>query len=419
MDVKYQSVKGMNDVVPGEVEAWQILEYKTRRFLEGYGFREIRTPLLESTELFSRSIGEASDIVHKEMYTFEDRGGRSLTLRPEMTAAVARAVLEHHLLRSGEPTHLYYWGSMYRAERPQAGRQREFHQMGTEVLNTDSPLDDARLIVLVRDYLAWVGLSRFTVRLNNLGTAEDREIYARKLAEFFNAHQAQLCPDCQYRLSKNVLRIFDCKVAECQPIITKAPDMELSKEAKKDFEKIQLFLREAGVPVRLEPKLVRGLDYYTGCVFEVTAEGLGAQDALLAGGRYDGLFQSLGGPRVGAVGFALGVERLLAVLGAHQVSLRDEALKQTVYVAGLVSAPSSDDFYRQLRNALVSARKRGVISLVERSLSNHLKHANKIQAGYAVIVGEEEFHKGEVTLKHMVSGIQTRVKLTELASAFI
>ena len=417
--MKYQSVKGMKDILPGEVEAWQVLECKTRQFLEGFGFREIRTPILESTDLFSRSIGEASDIVHKEMYTFEDRAGRSLTMRPEMTAAVVRAVLEHHLLKTDEPLYLYYFGSMYRAERPQAGRKREFFQVGVETINTHSAVNDAELVIMAKEYLQSFGLTNFSVRINSLGSPEDRSNYAAQLVDFFSSKRDRLCPDCQYRLSKNVLRIFDCKVESCKPMIGEAPEMTLSKTARGNFETIKKLLKEGNVPFQVESKLVRGLDYYTGCVFEVTAGGLGAQDALLAGGRYDTLIDSLGGPHVGASGFALGVERLLMALEANQIFLAEQVSKDTVYVAGVAGEiESSCSFYREIAKGLAAARKRSIFSHSGKNIGNHLKQANKLKAGFAILVGEDEYKAGEVTLKNMSTGIQKRVKPAELPKAF-
>lgn len=416
--MKFQAVKGMKDIVPGEVEAWQVFEQKTRSFLEGYGFREIRTPLLESTELFTRSIGEASDIVHKEMYTFEDRGGRSLTLRPEMTASVARAAIENHLIHSGEPLYLYYLGMMYRAERPQAGRKREFYQLGVEAINTHSAESDAELIIMVKSYLEFIGLRKFNIRLNNLGTAEDKVRFAKDLSDFLSSRKEKLCEDCLYRLSKNVLRVFDCKVDSCRAVIDQAPRVQLSGEAGKAFATIQEMLTRANVPFQLEPKLVRGLDYYTGCVFEVTAEGLGAQDALLAGGRYDELIPFLGGPRVGASGFAMGIERLLMALEAAQVRLGEEALEKTVYVAAMVQENADCSFYRQIAESLTRSERRSVFSFSDKSLSSHLSRANKMKAAYVIIVGEEEYRAGEVALKDMKSGMQQRLKPSDLENVF-
>ena len=236
--MKFQSVKGMDDVFPPEVEKWQTLEHKASIFFEAHGFREIRTPILEVTELFSRSIGEASDIVHKEMYTFEDRGSRSLTLRPEMTAGVVRAVLEHHLLKDQEPLFVYYMGSMFRAERPQAGRKRQFHQIGVETLNTHSPINDAELIIMVHGFLEWLGLKGYAVKLNHLGSEKDRAEFSRALKSYFTKIESKLCKDCQFRLERNVLRVFDCKVELCQPLIEKAPRLNLSGDAKSNFDQV-------------------------------------------------------------------------------------------------------------------------------------------------------------------------------------
>lgn len=416
--MKFQSVKGMDDLFSPEVEKWQVLEHKSRTFFEAYGFREIRTPILESTELFSRSIGEASDIVHKEMYTFEDRGSRSLTLRPEMTAGVVRAVLEHHLLKEHEPLFVYYFGPMFRAERPQAGRKRQFHQIGVETLNTHSPVNDAELIVMLKSYLEWLGLRKYAIKLNHLGSQEDRESFARELTRYFSSVQSKLCKDCQFRLFRNVLRIFDCKTDSCQPLIAKAPKAKLSEKSRADFEKVSSLLSAAKVPFSAEPKLVRGLDYYTGLVFEVTAEGLGTQDAILAGGRYDSLVHDLGGPHVGASGFSIGVERLLIALEAAGVHLEESAINHTVYVAALVHGEESCAFYRKIAETLVTLDKRAHFSFSEGSLSSHLGRANKMKAAYALIVGEDEWKKGEVSIKKMDTGMQKKVKLEHLAEGF-
>jgi len=342
--MKYQSVKGMDDLFGSELEKWQALEAQSRRFFEAHGFTEIRTPILEQTGLFERSIGEASDIVYKEMYTFEDRGGRSLTLRPEMTAGVVRAAVEHHLLKEGEPLFVYYIGQMFRSERPQAGRKRQFHQIGVETLNTHSAINDAELIIMVKNYLDALGLSSYTIKINHLGSQEDQLRFARDLSKYFSKNKSKLCKDCQFRLSKNVLRILDCKVKSCQPVIEKAPKQKLSGAANKNFDEVQAIVKEAGVPVEVSARLVRGLDYYSGCVYEVTAKGLGAQDAILAGGRYDGLIHDLGGPKMGASGFSIGVERLMTALEAQSVAIEKLRQADTVYVAGLVHGSESCAF---------------------------------------------------------------------------
>jgi len=413
--MKFQSVKGMDDLFSPEVEKWQSLEDKTRTFLEAHGFREIRTPILELTELFQRSIGEASDIVYKEMYTFEDRGGRSLTLRPEMTAGVVRSVLEHNLIKENEPLFLYYFGPMFRAERPQAGRKRQFHQIGVETLNTHSAVNDGELMILIKNFLDWLGLKHYQFKLNHLGTPEDRKQYGAQLVKYFKSVESKLCSDCQFRLNHNVLRIFDCKVESCKPYIDRAPKAQLSGQAKIDFDQITKMLTQAQVPFVSETKLVRGLDYYTGVVFEVTAEGLGSQDALLAGGRYDALIHDLGGPEKGASGFSIGIERLLAVLDSQKIDLSEDISKNTVYVAALVEGEETCLFYRTIARALVDAKKRAHFSFLKGSLSSHLGRANKMKAGYVLIVGEEEWKSGEVSLKRMDTGMQKKFKPEALA----
>jgi histidyl-tRNA synthetase len=416
--MKFQSVKGMDDLFSCEVEKWQQLEARSRDFFEAHGFREIRTPIVESMELFARSIGEASDIVHKEMYAFQDRGGRNLALRPEMTAAVVRSALEHSLIKSNEPLFVYYMGPMFRAERPQAGRRRQFHQIGVETLNTVSAQNDAELIILVKNYLDYFGLKDYTIKLNHLGSADDRARFQQALFKYFEGVQSNLCEDCRYRLTKNVLRIFDCKVESCQFHIQGAPKPVLSPDARTNLEEICSLLKEANVDFELTSRLVRGLDYYTGSVFEVTAKGLGAQDAVLAGGRYDSLIQDLGGPKTGASGFSIGVERFLLALEAGGVSLIDSVLKNTVYVAGLVQAKESCAFYRQIASALLEAGKRAHFSFSKSGLGAHLKHANQMRAGYALIVGEDEWKVNEVSLKNMASGVQARFKIDALAEGF-
>lgn len=413
--MKFQSVKGMDDLFSPEIEKWQILEDKTRTFLEAHGFREIRTPVLELTELFQRSIGEASDIVHKEMYTFQDRGQRSLTLRPEMTASVVRSVIEHNLIKDNEPLFLYYFGPMFRAERPQAGRKRQFHQIGVETLNTHSAVNDAELMILVNHFLSWLGLTNYKFKLNHLGTPEDKSRYTQELAAYFKSVESQLCSDCQFRLGKNVLRIFDCKVESCQTYLNQAPKPILSGQAKADFDHITSMLKQANVPFVNETKLVRGLDYYTGVVFEVSAEGLGSQDALLAGGRYDSLIHDLGGPQKGASGFSIGIERLLTVLESQQIDLSETALKDTVYVAALIDGEETCPFYRSIAQALVDAKKRAHFSFLKGSLSSHLSRANKMKAGYVLIIGEEEWRAREVSLKRMDTGVQKKLKPDALA----
>lgn len=416
--MKFQSLKGMDDLFSTEIEKWQALENCSREFLEAYGCREIRTPILEQTELFARSIGEASDIVHKEMYAFEDRGGRNIALRPEMTASVVRSVLEHHLIKENEPLNLYYIGPMFRAERPQAGRKRQFHQIGVEVLNAKSVWSDAELLILVRDYLKALGLSKFELKINHLGTEHDRKEFSRSLKEYFAKVASGLCPDCVYRMEKNVLRIFDCKVPSCQKFIQDAPKPQRTGQAAEDFNQIQNYLKVAGVEYICEPRLVRGLDYYTGLVFEVTASGLGAQDAILAGGRYDRLSEDLGGPAMGACGFSVGEERLIQALEAAGVHLGEKAIQSSVYVAVLVEPEKSLSVLSGVRKSLVESKRKAHFSFQKGSLGNHLKRASKMNAAHTIILGEDELGSGEISVKDMKTGEQKRLAPAGLVQYF-
>ncbi len=414
----FQSVKGMDDLVSPEVERWQILEASSRAFFESFGFREIRTPIVESAGLFARSIGEASDIVHKEMYTFQDRAQRSLALRPEMTAAVVRAALQHGLIKDDEPCFVYYIGPMFRAERPQAGRKRQFHQIGVETLNTHSASNDAELLIMISAYLKSFGLERFTVKINHLGSEEDRADFVSKLKKYFEASKEKLCGDCHYRLAKNVLRIFDCKVEACRGLAARAPKIQLSPESAENLESITSSLNQAKFPYVHDSTLVRGLDYYTGFVFEVVSEGLGAQDALLAGGRYDSLIHDLGGPKKGASGFSIGVERLLSVLAHYGVHFEKEIQSSLVYVALLIDQKMSCILSHRIALGLYKAKKRAHFSFSNTSLKNHLSRANKMGVGHVLIVGEDELAQDEISLKNMMTGEQKRFKLDLLANAF-
>lgn len=402
--MKFQAVKGMSDVLPGEVEAWQELESRSRACFEAQGFREIRTPLLEATDLFARSIGEATDIVHKEMYTFEDRGSRSLTLRPEMTASVVRAAVEHALLVENRVLRLYYGGAMFRAERPQAGRRRQFSQWGVEVLNAPAGPADLEVVALLDRYLRSLGLARFEIHVNSLGEPATRAAYQGELADYFRARKDGLCEDCLYRLERNVLRILDCKNAACQPVVSKAPLLELKGRERDGWEALCAALRQEGVSFALDPRLVRGLDYYTGCVFEARAEGLGSQNAIGAGGRYDGLVKSLGGPDVGACGFAVGVERILEAL-QHEGARLAEA--RGVYFALLDGGRAVRDFARErLAVPLAQAGFHPAFDWQETSLTKHLKRASKAGYRHMVILGATELEGAKPLLKDLGSGEQ-------------
>ncbi len=413
MGPKYQALKGMEDLLPGEIEKWQWLEARARIFFEANGFKEIRTPLLEYTELFTRTVGEASDIVHKEMFSFEDRGGRNISLRPEMTASVARAVIEHGLLKTNKSLRLYYLGPMFRAERPQAGRKRQFQQIGIEIINEAEITSDSEAISLLCSFLNYAGLTNFKLWLNDLGKREDiQRTFRQLLRDYFTKEKAKLCTDCRFRLEKNVLRIFDCKVESCQPIIQRAPEVgPLSTDFVSLLDDLSKKLKV--IPER-KPRLVRGLDYYNGAVFEVTAPGLGAQDALAGGGRYDRLYSDLGSSPTPCTGFSIGMERLLVALEKAEPPLSDKIKSRKVYLALL----ERDDAAKgQLSEYALLLRERniGVETFSgEFSLSNHLKKANQLGVRFVLILGSSELAKGCWTVKDMEKKTQSEVETEKL-----
>ena len=417
MGAKYQALKGMDDLLPGEIEKWQWLESKARIFLEAQGYKEIRTPLLEPLELFTRTLGEGSDIVHKEMYAFKDRGGRDVTLRPEMTASVARAVIENHLLKQTGSLRLYYLGPMFRGERPQAGRKRQFHQIGIELVNEAGADADGEAISVLWRFLRYVGLEETELRLNHLGCSKDRPRLVASLKEYFTKAKEQLCGDCHYRLEKNVLRIFDCKEAGCQPVIQKAPWEDFCKACEENFTKLQDELKKGqGIFYKIERRLVRGIDYYTGSVFEVASPGLGAQDAVAGGGRYDDLYESLGGGRVPATGFSIGVERLLQSLEAAKKDFLQVVRSRRIYFA---VAGESEKLRTVSHEEMLRLREAGVaveMTPGETSLSNHLKRANQLGVRYVLICGEDEVKRNKMALKDLEKRTQQEFDLSDVSS---
>lgn len=397
MAQKIESLRGMEDILPGEVEKWQWLEEKARIFFQGHGFREIRTPILEYTDLFSRSIGEASDIVHKEMFSFEDRGGRNVTMRPEMTASVARAVIEKGLLSQAKSLRFYYIGPMFRAERPQAGRKRQFHQIGIEIINESGVIPDLAAVQYLYLFLKELGVSELELRMNDLGSFEDQQKTAEKLKVYFSKNKEALCKDCQYRLEKNVLRVFDCKSEFCQPVIDKAPWEEIAPLSE-DFKNTANALG-GGIPFQIKRRLVRGLDYYNGLVFEVAAKGLGAQDALAGGGRYDRLYSDLGGKPTPCIGFSIGMERLLMALGEVAA---EKARENLIYIAPLLNLDANvTKHLDQTRCELGQLGMKPVLGDSHLKLENHLKNANKAGAKFVVILGPDELAAKKWKLKDM------------------
>ena len=407
MSTRYAAVRGTRDILPDEIDSWLLVERAARRTFGRYGFREIRTPVLEATELFARSVGESTDIVHKEMYTFQ-RGEESVSLRPECTASVARAVVEHSLHRgiaTGYPERLFYIGPMFRYERPQRGRQRQFHQIGAEILGAPEPLADAETLEMLWTFLSELGLDDRQLVLNSLGDDDCRVRYRGVLAAWLEERAGLLCEDCRRRARENPLRVFDCKVDDDVRTLAQAPMVSdhLGESAAAHFAEVRSWLDRFGVPYRVEPRMVRGLDYYCRTVFEVVAGGLGAQSAVLGGGRYDGLVEQLGGPPVPGFGFAIGMERLISLLP------RDSTAGPHVDVALIGLGPEGWSASVELARRLRAANRSVLVPLVERPMGAQLKRAGRVNARFALFVGKDEIAAGRFGLKDLVTGEQVEV----------
>ncbi|MCQ4346143.1 histidine--tRNA ligase [Pseudomonas stutzeri] len=402
MSKNIQAIRGMNDILPEQTPLWRHLESSVAGLLDGYGYRQIRMPIVESTDLFKRSIGEVTDIVEKEMYTFADRNGDSLTLRPEGTASCVRAVQEHGLIGGGQPQKLWYIGPMFRHERPQKGRYRQFHQIGVELFNFDGPDVDAELIVLTWRLWGILGI-RDAVRLelNSLGSSDDRARYREALVEYLSVRFERLDEDSQRRLASNPLRILDSKNPDTQALLVDAPKLAdyLSDESRLHFAGLTARLDAAGIPYVLNPKLVRGLDYYGKTVFEWTTDRLGAQGTVCAGGRYDGLVEQLGGKPTPAVGFAMGIERLVLLIETLEQVPAELARQVDVYLAafGERAELAALKLSEQLRDAVPGLRL--AVNAGAGSFKSQLKKADKSGALFALILGEDELGQQVVGVK--------------------
>ena len=408
-------IKGMNDILPGEVEAWQFLEARARQVFQAFGYREIRVPVVEKTELFCRSIGETTDIVEKEMYTFTDKGGTSMTLRPEGTAPVIRAFIEHKLHTLDPVTKLFYLGPMFRHERPQKGRYRQFHQIGAEVIGLEDPKIDAQLLAMLSHFFATVGIDGVSLQINSLGCPECRPAYRRALLDFLNDRLGQLCADCQRRAATNPLRALDCKVPGCQEATSGAPAVveHLCAGCSLHFEAVRGHLADLEVPYTVNPRMVRGLDYYTKTTFEMVTDRLGAQSAVAAGGRYDRLVADLGGPPLPGIGFAMGAERLALLLGTRD----DAAPRPALFIATLGSEAERYGF-----RLLTRLQRRGVYAEMEyagKSLKAQLRRADKLGASKVLILGGDELARGVAQLRDMAAGSQDEVPLADLDTLFV
>ncbi|MBV5284534.1 MAG: histidine--tRNA ligase [Methyloversatilis discipulorum] len=409
---KLQAVRGMNDILPDEAERWEAFETIVRDWLRGYGYRPIRMPLLEHTPLFKRAIGEVTDIVEKEMYSFEDAlNGENLTLRPEGTASCVRAVTEHNLLYDS-PRKLWYMGPMFRHERPQKGRYRQFHQVGVEALGYAGPDIDAELIIMCQRLWDDLDLMGVKLEINSLGSPEERLKHRAELIAYFEAHQAQLDEDAKRRLHSNPLRILDTKNPAMQALVEAAPKLSdyLGEESLAHFTAIQDTLRAANIPFRINPRLVRGLDYYNLTVFEWVTDQLGAQGTVCAGGRYDGLIAQLGGKSAPAAGFAMGIERLMALWDAKQADALVDRVEVYIVHSGAGTQAAAFTLAERLRDG-------GFATLMHcggGSFKSQMKRADASGAMVALILGEDEVAAGEVTFKPLRGGEQMRVSLDDV-----
>jgi histidyl-tRNA synthetase len=408
------AIRGTYDVLPNEVGIWHVLEQRLRDTFHAYGFGEIRTPIFEATELFVRGVGEETDIVSKEMYTFADRDeSKSLTLRPEGTATVIRAYIEHQLQNEARMLKLYYIGPMFRRERPQKGRYRQHVQAGAEVLaSTDNPAIEAEVIEMLTAFLKSLGIPDLEVNINSVGDRECRPAYVQTLKDEIRSRADRLCEDCRRRGERNPLRVFDCKVPSCQPVIAELPTItdRLCDGCRQHFEKFKAYLRERAIDAQVNPRLVRGLDYYTRTTFEITSGRLGAQNTVAGGGRYDGLSEELDGPPTKGFGFGMGLERLI-------LSIPDTASLARDYSPEYFIAPLGDAAFDKatlLARRLRSSGKRVYLDFDARSLKSQMRLADKLKAGYVVIMGEEELKSGTFVLRDMATKEQRNVSEEEL-----
>lgn len=412
--------RGTQDILPGEVEKWQLIEKNARELCEKFQYKEIRTPIFEHTDLFTRSVGDTTDIVQKEMYTFEDRGGRSLTLRPEGTAAVVRSFVEQKMFgQANQPVKLYYMGPMFRYERPQAGRYRQFVQFGVEALGSADPAIDAEVIALAYSMYKTMGLKRLKLIINSLGDKESRAAHRDALINHFKPRINEFCGDCQSRLEKNPMRILDCKKDRDHELMMTAPSIleYLNDESRAYFEKVQQYLTDLQIPFEVDSNLVRGLDYYNHTAFEIMsdAEGFGAITTLCGGGRYNGLVEEVGGPETPGIGFALSIERFIAALNAENIEL---PLKESIDVYVVALGEEAKDYsvrlLHQLRQAGFSAER----DYLDRKIKAQFKAADRLNAQYVAILGEDELKENKLNVKSLATGEQIEYQLDQFIEKF-
>ena len=408
-----KAIRGTKDILPGDTGIWQYLERSARDIFGKYGYREIRTPVFEDAALFIRSIGKETDIIQKEMYVFSDRGSRTIALRPEATACIVRAFLENSLGNEKDVTKLYYIGPMFRSERPQKGRQRQFHQLGVEGIGSDNPFLDVEIISLSARFLQKIGVKNFTLKINSLGCQDDKKIVMEKNRDNIKPHLSLLCSECNVRYNKNALRIFDCKEAKCRDVVRNIKfELEslLCEECTTHFNSVKEGLDTLGIPYVVDSKIVRGLDYYTRTVFEIIHSQLGAKDAICAGGRYNNLIQELGGKYSPAIGFAFGIERLILALNEKIPAANNPEMNVFIAIAG-------KGLYREAFKLTDSLRQKGIscdIDYEERSLKAQMKKAERLQARFVIIFGEEEFRRNRVVVRDMINRQQKEVDVMKV-----
>ena len=411
MNVK--APRGTKDIFGNDIFIWQKIEALLRDICQSFGVSEIRTPMFEQTELFQRGVGETTDIVTKEMYTLEKKGSESVTLKPEGTAGAARAFIENSMYADSQPTKLYYITPAFRYERPQAGRQRQFHQFGVEVFGSYDASCDAEVISLVYEVLNRIGIKNIELRINSLGGNQCRKKYNSALKDFIGNNLDWLCGDCRERFEKNPLRVLDCKNEKCQNIIADAPSVLdcLDEECREHFDALKKSLDNMGIPYVVDPKIVRGLDYYTRTVFEFVSNEIGAQGTICGGGRYDNLVEECGGPATGAVGFAMGLERImLLVKGQNLIQSQGKIID--IYIGSI-----GEKGFLKAQSVGYELRKAGICAeydVIGRSVKAQLKYANKINAKFSVVIGESEIENDLVNLKDMAESCQTEIKLSGL-----
>ena len=404
-----KAVRGTKDIIGEEAKKYIYISNVAQKMFENYGYNFVKTPIFEETELFKRGIGEATDVVEKEMYTFKDRGNRSITLRPENTASLVRCYLENAIYAKEDISRFYYNGSMFRYERPQAGRQREFNQIGIEVFGEKSPKVDAEVIAIGYKFLEKLGISDLEVKINSVGSKKSRTIYREKLIEHFSKHLDDMCDDCKDRINRNPLRLLDCKVDKDKDFYKSAPNIIdfLFEDERKHYEDVKKYLDVFGIKYTEDPTLVRGLDYYSSTVFEIVTNKLGSQGTVLGGGRYDNLLKELGDKDIPAVGFATGVERIMMLLGENYPKNNPD-----VYIAWL--GENTSETALKIAESLRDNDIKVYIDYSEKGMKSHMKKADKLSVRYCIILGEDELNKGIVLLKDFSTREQKEVKIEEI-----